>query len=86
MQPPNLITLDVNLRGCIFFARIALVYLQQGWVADDDKSIILLSSVAGFKETPGIPVYTVSYHSQLRNSVLTLGRRQSMAYLDLCGH
>jgi hypothetical protein len=26
---------------------------------DDDKSLILLSSVGGFKETPGMPVYMV---------------------------
>lgn len=82
MQPPNTRTLDVNLRGSIFFTRIAIVYLQQGYVAGDDKSIILLSSVAGFKETPGIPVYTVGTHMEARNIILIIWRQQNTVFSD----
>lgn len=59
---PNQVTLDVNLLGTLYFVRIAPVYLKQGWKEGDDKSLILLSSVAGFKETPGMPVYQATKH------------------------
>ncbi|KAJ5815137.1 hypothetical protein N7474_006914 [Penicillium riverlandense] len=60
--PPERKTLDVNLLGCIYVTRIALVYLRQNRRADEDRSIVLVSSVAGFKESPGIFVYQASKH------------------------
>jgi NAD(P)-dependent dehydrogenase (short-subunit alcohol dehydrogenase family) len=49
----------VNLLGTLYFSRIAVVYLRHGLTVEDDKSLVLLSSVSGFKETPGMPVYEV---------------------------
>lgn len=57
---------DVNLKGEIYFARIASVYLRQGDAGDiRDKSLTLLSSVAGFREDPGLYVYVPSKHGVL---------------------
>ncbi|KAL2871172.1 putative 3-hydroxyacyl-CoA dehydrogenase [Aspergillus lucknowensis] len=61
-QPPTTKVLDVNLLGCLYVARIASVYLRQGLPTDTDRSIVLVSSVAGFKESPGLFVYQASKH------------------------
>ncbi|KAK5137293.1 hypothetical protein LTR08_000263 [Meristemomyces frigidus] len=59
---------DVNLKGELYFARIASVYLRQpdlngkGATATADKSLTLVSSVAGFREDPGLYVYIASKH------------------------
>lgn len=55
---------DVNLKGEIYFARIASVYLRQG-EGGRDKSLTLVSSVAGFREDPGLFVYVPSKHGVL---------------------
>ena len=52
-------TLDVNLVGTMMFARIAVVYLRHGKKDGEDKSLTLLSSAAGFRESPGLPIYQV---------------------------
>ena len=54
---------DVNLKGPLYFARIASVYLQQG--PKSDKSLTLVSSVAGFREDPGLNVYVPAKHGVL---------------------
>ena len=59
-KPPPLTSLDVNLKGVLYFARVAAVYLRQNRQAGEDRSLLLLSSVAGFKESPGLFVYQVS--------------------------
>jgi hypothetical protein len=58
-KEPNTAVLNVNLKGVMYFARIACEYLAHGQDpnAPTDKSLTFLSSVAGFKETTGIPVY-----------------------------
>jgi NAD(P)-dependent dehydrogenase (short-subunit alcohol dehydrogenase family) len=59
---------DVNLKGPLYFARLASVYLRQqakGEMADAtpmDKSLIFTSSVAAFREDPGLYVYVASKH------------------------
>lgn len=53
---------DVNLTGAMYFARVAAVYLKQGAESSEDKSLILVASTAGFKETPGIFTYTAAKH------------------------
>lgn len=60
-EPPTAV-LDVNLVGTLYFARIAVVYLRQNSSKGDSKSLILLSSVAGFKESPGLFVYQTTKH------------------------
>jgi len=58
-QKPTTMLVDVNLNGTLYFSRIACVFLRQGQQRSDDKSLILISSVAGFKEYPGLFVYQV---------------------------
>jgi len=65
VQKPSTKTLDVNLTGTLYFSRIAAVYLKQGAGPQDDKSLLLVSSTAGFKETPGLFVYTASKHGSM---------------------
>ena len=62
-REPSTIALDVNLKGLLYFARIACVYLAQGEA--QDRSLTLLSSVAGFQESPGLFVYQASKHGVL---------------------
>ncbi|MCJ1322575.1 hypothetical protein MMC15_007924, partial [Xylographa vitiligo] len=62
---PTKAVLDVNLLGVLYFARIASVYLRQNRQEGEDKSLTLLSSVAGFKESPGLFVYQAAKHGVL---------------------
>lgn len=64
-QPATTKVLDVNLVGCLSVTRIASVYLRQNRPKDGDRSITLISSVAGFKESPGLFVYQASKHGVL---------------------
>lgn len=63
-EHPSTLTLDVNLTGVIFFSHLAVSYLAQG---NDggirDKSLTLLSSHGGFKETPGMFLYSTAKHA-----------------------
>ena len=59
---------DVNLVGPLYFSRIASVYLRQPDPHDQsspavgDKSLTLVSSVAGITEAPGLYVYSATKH------------------------
>lgn len=59
---PSIAVLDVKLKGTLYFSRVAAVYLRQNRAPTDHKSLILLSSVAGFKESPGLFVYQAAKH------------------------
>lgn len=65
-EPPPMKVIDVNLIGPIYFARIASVYLRQGQSSNTskltDRSLALVSSVAGLFESPGLFVYGASKH------------------------
>ncbi|KAK3680092.1 hypothetical protein LTR78_000469 [Recurvomyces mirabilis] len=66
----SMAVVDVNLKGPLYFARVASVYLRQparegGNDSKQDKSLTLVSSVAGFREDPGLYVYTASKHGVL---------------------
>ncbi len=50
--------IDVNLKGCLFTARIGSEYLRRNGGGD----LIMTSSIAGFKESTGLAVYTASKH------------------------
>jgi len=63
--------IDVNLKGPVYFARLASVYLRQRTQSANgdetsaipmDKSLTFTSSVAAFREDPGLYVYTASKH------------------------
>lgn len=58
-EPPTIV-LDVNLKAVLFFTRIAVVFLTHGKTQADDRSLTLLSSAAGFRPSPGLPVYQVN--------------------------
>ncbi|KAL4937815.1 hypothetical protein BDV06DRAFT_226602 [Aspergillus oleicola] len=65
-QPPMTKVMDVNLNGCLYVARIASVYLRKNRPdPSSDRSIILVSSIAGFKESPGLFIYQASKHGVL---------------------
>ncbi|EED14321.1 3-hydroxyacyl-CoA dehydrogenase, putative [Talaromyces stipitatus ATCC 10500] len=64
-EQPTTKVLDVNLLGCLYTARIASVYLRQNRREGQDRSLTLVSSVAGFKESPGLFVYQASKHGVL---------------------
>lgn len=59
-KPETTATLHVNLFGVLYFARIAVPFLKHGKKEGEDKSLTLFSSAAGFRESPGLPVYQVS--------------------------
>jgi NAD(P)-dependent dehydrogenase (short-subunit alcohol dehydrogenase family) len=61
-SPPSTAVLDVNLTGTLYFSRIAAVYLRHKATLKADKSLILVSSVAGFQESPGLFVYQATKH------------------------
>jgi NAD(P)-dependent dehydrogenase (short-subunit alcohol dehydrogenase family) len=65
LETPDLSVLDINLKGAIHFARIAIVYLKIGAGVDEDKSIIFLASLASFHDTPGFFVYQTAKHGVL---------------------
>jgi NAD(P)-dependent dehydrogenase (short-subunit alcohol dehydrogenase family) len=57
---------DVNFNGSIYFARIASVCLRQSPSSDTskstDRSLTLVSSVAGILELSSLFVYSASKH------------------------
>lgn len=65
IQVPTAKVLDVNLLGSLYFSRIASVYLRENRKHGEDRSLTLVSSVAGFKESPGLFVYQASKHGVL---------------------
>lgn len=68
-EPTNSVQIvDVNLKGPLYFARLASVYLRQPTKGEEvgagqmDKSLTFTSSVAAFREDPGLYVYVASKH------------------------
>ncbi|KAJ6126524.1 Short-chain dehydrogenase/reductase SDR [Penicillium sp. IBT 18751x] len=61
-EEPNHKVLDVNLLGSMYVARIASVYLRHNRGPRADRSILLFSCLAGFKESPSLFVYQASKH------------------------
>ncbi|KAF8860205.1 NAD(P)-binding protein [Acephala macrosclerotiorum] len=55
--------IDVNLKGALFTARIGNHYLGRN--VKEGGDLILVSSIAGFKESTGLAVYTASKHDVL---------------------
>ena len=64
--------IDINLNGTLYFARLAVAYLKEKHTFDEQsttaenitspKCITLVSSVAGFKESPGLFAYSAAKH------------------------
>jgi NADP-dependent 3-hydroxy acid dehydrogenase YdfG len=58
-KPDTNMTVEINLLGVLYFVRIALPYLKVGRKEGEDKGLVLVGSAAGFRESPGLPVYQV---------------------------
>ena len=58
-KPETNKVIEVNLLGTLYFARIAVVYLRHGRKQNEDKSLTLISSAAGFRDSPGLFLYQV---------------------------
>ncbi|KAK9457423.1 hypothetical protein V1511DRAFT_508862 [Dipodascopsis uninucleata] len=61
--PSTTKVVDVNFMGSLYFVRIAPAFLKHEKLSSEDKNMILFSSVAGFKESPGICVYQATKHA-----------------------
>ncbi|KAL4916175.1 hypothetical protein BDW62DRAFT_109894 [Aspergillus aurantiobrunneus] len=61
-KAPSSKDIDVNLLGTIYVTRIASVYLRHNRGPGVDRSILLFSCAAGFKETPVVSVYQAAKH------------------------
>ncbi|KAL4880625.1 hypothetical protein BJY04DRAFT_72216 [Aspergillus karnatakaensis] len=61
-KPPSKKDIDVNLVGSLYVTRIASVYLRHNRGPGVDRSILLFSCAAGFKETPVVSVYQAAKH------------------------
>ncbi|KAE8154894.1 hypothetical protein BDV25DRAFT_170999 [Aspergillus avenaceus] len=61
-EPPSTRDIDVNLIGTLYVTRIASVYLRHNRGPGVDRSILLFSCAAGFKETPGVSIYQAAKH------------------------
>lgn len=57
---PSMAEIDVNLKGPLYTTRIGLHHLRQN--PDGGGDIVLVSSIAGFKESGGLVAYTASKH------------------------
>ncbi|KAK5131649.1 hypothetical protein LTR08_000776 [Meristemomyces frigidus] len=61
-KPETEKVIAVNLLGTLYFARIAAVYLRHGREEGQDRSLTLISSAAGFRDSPGLFLYQASKH------------------------
>lgn len=59
-KPETTAVLEINYLGVLYFTRIAAVYLRHNRQPGEHKSITLLSSAAGFRDSPGLFVYQSS--------------------------
>ena len=87
-QPETTQTIDINFLGVAYFTRIAVVYLRHGMKGkEDDKSIVLISSAAGFRDSPGLAMYQVCCFSFFVYGVYMFLRALIVrAVLETCGN
>lgn len=58
---PDLRTVDVNLYGTIYTAKLAMHYFRRQPVdADHDRCLIIKGSIAAYADQPGSPQYNIS--------------------------
>jgi NAD(P)-dependent dehydrogenase (short-subunit alcohol dehydrogenase family) len=63
---PSTKEIDINLKGVLFTARIGMHYLRKHKTPEGPGGdLILVSSIAGFKESGGLAIYTASKHGVL---------------------
>ncbi|KAL7276203.1 hypothetical protein RUND412_000821 [Rhizina undulata] len=61
---PDLITLDVNLKGVLYTTKLAFHYFRQT-PADQDKTLLFIGSMSSFFAGPVATVYSASKHGVL---------------------
>ncbi|KAJ4296318.1 hypothetical protein N0V90_006363 [Kalmusia sp. IMI 367209] len=64
---PSMREVDINLKGPIFTARIGMHHLRKNGSRNGKGGgdLVLVSSIAGFKESGGLATYTASKHGVL---------------------
>lgn len=80
-------TLDVNVIGSLHFARVASVFLRTGRQQDQDRSLLLLSSVNAWRDSPGLFLYQTGKHAVqglLRSSRKILYERDGIRVNAVC--
>ncbi|OQD88800.1 hypothetical protein PENANT_c003G06846 [Penicillium antarcticum] len=71
---PSLKVLQTNLIGCIYTSKLALHYFaRQPNHGKYDRCLILMSSIAGYCDQPGTPIYCASKHG-IRGVMTSLRR------------
>jgi len=78
---------DINYVGVLYFTRIAAVYLRHNRQPGEDKSITLISSAAGFRDSPGLFLYQSSKFAViglLRSTRKTLHERDNIRINAIC--
>lgn len=85
----NMKVLEINLIGLLRFARIAAVFLRDGFEPHkgENKSMVMMSSVNAFRESPGLYMYQTSKHGVhgfLRSSRKTLFERDGIRVNAVC--
>ncbi|KIW02847.1 hypothetical protein, variant [Verruconis gallopava] len=61
-KPEQIGTVEVNLIAVLYFIRVALPYLRLERKEGEDKSVVIVGSAAGFRESPGLPIYNATKH------------------------
>ncbi|KAK5174033.1 uncharacterized protein LTR77_001113 [Saxophila tyrrhenica] len=80
-------TMDVNFKGVAFFTRIAVPYLKHDRKEGEDRSIVLISSAAGVRDSPGLFMYQCSKHAVmglLRTTRKILWERDGIRVNAIC--
>ncbi|KUL88042.1 hypothetical protein ZTR_03933 [Talaromyces verruculosus] len=66
LSAPSLAEIDVNLKGLLYTTRLGLHYLRKNPTTTSSSGykgdVVLVSSIAGFKESAGHTTYTASKH------------------------
>ena len=86
-KPETNQVIEINLLGVVYFARIAVVYLRHNKGKDDDKSLTLISSAAGFRDSPGLFMYQCSKHGVmglLRTTRKVINERDGIRINAIC--
>lgn len=63
LTAPTMAEVDVNLKGVLYTSRIGYHYLRKNNANSEHRGdLVLVSSIAGFKECGGLVAYTASKH------------------------
>jgi NAD(P)-dependent dehydrogenase (short-subunit alcohol dehydrogenase family) len=85
LSAPNLAEIDVNLKGPLYTARLGLHYLRKN-NSGHKGDIVLVSSIAGFKECEGLTTYTASKHGVigLMRGLALQGEKEGIRINTVC--